>query len=72
MAYLVAVAHIWAVREFLPVQPRLEFTSQSIVDRSMEGFDQKPQIDSERIHVRAKEYFDGLVQRFKRGNGVRL
>ncbi len=72
LAYLLAVAHIWAVRESLPVQPRLEFSSQSIVDRSREGFDQKPQIDGEGIHVRANEYFDELAQRFKRGNGVRL
>lgn len=65
LAYLTAVAHIWAVRELLPVQPQLEFTPQSIIDRSREGLEQKPEIDSDGIYVRADEIFEELAQRFR-------
>lgn len=67
-AYLDAVANIWAVREYLPVQPQLEFTPDRIVDRSREGFEQKPSIDSEGVNNRANELFDELAQRFKLGS----
>jgi hypothetical protein len=66
LAYLSAVAHIWAVRELLPVQPQLEFTSHSIRDLSRKNLDQKPAIDEEAIKVRAIQLFDELAQRFKR------
>lgn len=66
LAYLSAVAHIWAVRELLPVQPQLEFTSHSIRDLSRKGLDQKPAINEEAINARADQLFDELAQRFKR------
>lgn len=65
VAYLWAVAAIWAVRELLPISPRLEFTTESVIDRSREGVDIKPEIDGDAVRARTIEWFDDLSQRYK-------
>lgn len=63
--YLHAVAHIWAIRELLPVAPRLEYQDRDILDRSREGYSQCPAIDSEAVNSRAAELFQKLVAKWK-------
>jgi hypothetical protein len=57
VAYLHAVAHVWAVREWLPVQPRLEFDEDGIHDRTREDCEVRPAIDEVAVNTRANEIF---------------
>jgi hypothetical protein len=65
VAYLDAVAHIWAVREWLPVAPNLEYLDSSIVDRSRENLAERPPIDGDAVNERATELFSQLCAKWK-------
>ena len=65
--YLHVVAHIWAVRECLPVQPIIEFNSSGIQDRSRESLAQRPNIDGDAVNKRAKEILDEHASKWKNG-----
>jgi hypothetical protein len=67
VAHLHAVAHIWAVREWLPIQPRIEFGEQGIRDRSREDLQHKPPIDAEAVNTRAAEIFRELASKWMEG-----
>ena len=64
IAYLHAVAHFWAVREWLPVLPRLDYSKNSILDRSRETIKNAPPIDSKAVNARAAELFAELAQKW--------
>jgi hypothetical protein len=66
VAYLHPVSHIWAVREWLPIQPRLEFGVDGIRDRSREGYDDRPPIDSDAVNTRATEIFHEHASKWKK------
>jgi hypothetical protein len=68
IAYLHAVAHIWAVRELLPVQPLIEFQGSSIVDLSRQGLAMRPSIDDEAVNKRAREVFDEHAAKWKKAS----
>ncbi len=63
-AYLLAVGHVWAVREYLPIEPKLEFTENSIIDTSRDGYDLAPEIDGKAVNRRAIELRNEMVERF--------
>jgi hypothetical protein len=65
VAYLHAVAHIWAVREWLPIQPRLELDNDGINDQTREGLELRPAIDDVAVNARAKEIFDEHASKWK-------
>lgn len=65
VAYLHAVAHIWAVREWLPVEPTIEFHDWGIWDRSREGPEERPPIDGEAVNTRAREIFDEHASKWR-------
>ena len=65
VAYLHAVAHIWAVREWLPIQPAIEFHDWGICDRSREGLEERPAINGEAVNARAQEIFDEHASRWR-------
>jgi hypothetical protein len=67
VAHLHAVAHIWAVREWLPIQPRIEFGEQGIRDRSREDLQHKPPIDAGAVNTRAAEIFRELASKWMEG-----
>lgn len=69
VAYLVAVAHCWAVRENLPVQPRLEYGCDYIHDRSAEGLALKPPINGNSVNARAVELFTELARKWQLTGG---
>lgn len=60
-AYLVAVGHVWAVRENLPVKPNLEFSEERIIDRSRNGYALAPGIDADTVNRRALDFRNDLV-----------
>jgi hypothetical protein len=66
VAYLHPVSHIWAVREWLPIQPRLEFEDGGIRDRSREGYAFRPRIDSDAVNTRAAEIFQEHAAKWKK------
>lgn len=67
LSYLKAVGHVWAVRELLPVQPRLEFDPASgITDRSREGLTERPPIDADGVNARADEIYRELHRRYEK------
>lgn len=68
IAYLHAVAHIWAVREWLPVQPLIEFHEGGIEDRSRQSLVQRPSIDGEAVNTRAREIFDEHAAKWKKAS----
>jgi hypothetical protein len=57
LAYLHPVSHLWAVREWLPIEPRLEFGEWGIRDCSRHGFAERPPIDEDAVNNRAAEIF---------------
>lgn len=65
IAYLHAVAHVWAVREWLPVQPFIEFNESGIEGQSRQGLTQRPSIDGEAVNTRAREIFDEHAAKWK-------
>lgn len=67
VAYLHPVSQIWAVRECLPIQPRLEFDSSGIRDLSREGYHEQPPIDGEAVNTRAAELFQQLASKWNKG-----
>jgi hypothetical protein len=69
LAYIHAVAHIWAVREWLPVQPRLEFEEWGVREYSREGHQDKPPINAEAVNARAEEIFLEFAAKWTRGAG---
>ncbi|MBX3430007.1 MAG: hypothetical protein KF779_10525 [Hyphomonadaceae bacterium] len=64
-AYLQAPAHIWAVRAGLPVAPKLEFTTSAVIDRSREGWTDRPQINADAVNDFANELYLDLLGRFR-------
>ena len=68
LSYLAAVAEIWAVRELLPVRPKLKFTPEGILDRSRDGFAQKPPIDEQQVGIQARKIEQALGERFVGSN----
>lgn len=66
VAYLHPVSHIWAVREWLPIQPRLEFEDWGIRDRSREGHSDCLPIDAEAVNRRAAAIFEEHASKWKR------
>ncbi|WP_116812892.1 hypothetical protein [Steroidobacter cummioxidans] len=65
LAYLHAVAHIWAVREWLPIAPRLEYGESAIRDRSREGHPVPPEIDAPAVNERAAEVYAELAAKWR-------
>lgn len=65
VAYLHAVAQIWAVREQLPVQPSIEFHDWGVCDRSREGLEEPPPIDGAAVNARAREIFQEQASRWR-------
>lgn len=66
VAYLIAVAHCWAVRENLPVEPRLEYSSNAIRDLSREGLNDRPSVDKVAVNARAAELFKKLARKWQK------
>lgn len=62
LSYLHPMAHIWSVRENLPVAPKLTYTEEGIVDSSREGFLDKPPICEKSVNKRAAEIYDEHCQ----------
>ena len=65
VAYLNAVAHIWSVRENLPIEPQIEIYQSGVRDRSIEGRPVAPPINVESINQRAYEIQQDLVSKWK-------
>lgn len=68
LSFLHAIAHIWAVREWLPVEPRIEYGVAGLVDRSRDGYTTRPLIDGAAVSERARELFEEHRARWRRGS----
>jgi hypothetical protein len=63
LAYIHPISHIWAVRELLPVQPKLKFYNGFILDESRIEHFNRPEIDGEAVNYRATEIFNEHASR---------
>lgn len=64
-AHLAPVSQIWSVRENLPVQPNIEYHSDSVADKSRLDCPLKPEINSKTVNVRAQEIYWELCERYR-------
>ncbi|SIQ56861.1 hypothetical protein SAMN05421840_102164 [Shewanella morhuae] len=64
LAYLHPVSHIWAVRELLPVQPKLKFFNGYISNESRVKHRNRPDINGKAVNSRATEIFTEHASRF--------
>lgn len=65
LAYLLAVSHVWAVRENLPIEPELVFEDDCIKDVTRLGRAVAPEISDPGIQQSVAEIYGALSERFR-------
>lgn len=58
LVYLHAVAHVWSVRENLPIAPKIDYTADGVADSSRAGLSGKPPISEKIVSKRAAEILE--------------